>query len=183
MESPLSGRKDFGKISTCWFWAIMVVLLGSPDVPVVPTTHTGKFVAFSASIFSYLSVAVLCGIITTKLSFGSVPGRRIAKLDDLPPGGRLCVEGAYPLAEEFVARNAPDGITIVRGPVAKCIQSVMEGSVDAFMTDELVIRWRAPPRTPFFTRTEAISPDIASGYRIEHMLSPTLRATHMQVCE
>lgn len=207
ITNPMSGKVDFEHISSSFFWAFMMVLLGysgapparvlcsshdtttaagntararkrskhprldrrrslrqpaplsaaynpfvarcrSPfaDIPVLPSTHTGRFLAVMGAVFSYLSISVFCAIITANLSHGAVPGKQILTLDDIDlkkPGVGLCIESAYPLIEDFVQRNAPPKLQVVRDTAANCIQMVHNREVQAFLDDELVIRWCA----------------------------------------
>lgn len=119
--------------------------LGTADIPAVPATHTGKFISFVSVIFSFLAISVFCAIITAKLSYGAMPGKQILTLQDIDiqkPGG-LCIESEYPLVAEYVRKNAPPGLQIIEASAADCIQAVHNRKVQAFLDDELVIRWCA----------------------------------------
>lgn len=115
-------------------------------MPELPATNTGKFISFAGSIFSYLIVAVLSAILTTRLSFDLVPGKQITSFADVDLNGLpLCSEWNHVPTRLLLARSAPKGLKVVERSVADCIRAVADGRAQAYIADEAVARWCAAP--------------------------------------
>lgn len=137
---PETGNKPFDTFSETCFWALMASTL-KPDIPTVPITHLGKFLAFVVTLFSIVGLAVFNSIITTKFVLGSVPGKTLDTLDDVT--GTLCIETGYPYAEQYVASKAPHTPVILRSPKG-CLDAVVSGAAQGAHRK----RARRPARWP-----------------------------------
>ena len=125
-----------GSFSRSSYWSLMTFFLLADQTPL---TKQGRFLQVVWLATNLVSMSVITSIIAAKLTTSSLVVLKVETLADVTSG--LCQETGYPVAANFVKRSPNKPSTVVYAVIDECIAMLMNGTVQAVLSDAPVLNW------------------------------------------
>ena len=139
-------RKMFSGIwASAYYASVATATFGFGDV--IPLTALGRGLTVFWTVFTVLSLTAFSGVVSSKLTVGSLSYTQINDFSSLQPSD-LCIESSYPLASSFVAGiyglpldSNGRVVGVMHASVPDCFAAVQSGKVKAFVDDFPLLQW------------------------------------------
>ncbi len=148
LERPVN-RAFSTQTNGIYYAFVATATFGFGDV--APVTAPGRLLTVFWTIFTVLSLAAFSGIISSKLTVGSLSIDRLDNLAALDPS-QVCIEANYALVNQLIADTfslemGPDNQVVNSelqlGTVESCVAAVLNGTALAFVADYPLLNWLA----------------------------------------
>ena len=139
-------KKMFSGIwSSAYYASVATATFGFGDM--IPVSALGRGLTVFWTVFTVLSLTAFSGVVSSKLTVGSLSYTQINDFTSLMPGD-LCIESSYPLVHSYVAGiyglpldASGRAAGVMHGSVGDCFNAVQNGSKQAFVDDFPLLQW------------------------------------------
>ena len=138
-------RMFTGIWAAAYYASVATATFGFGDM--IPLTAAGRGLTVFWTVFTVLSLTAFSGVVSSKLTVGSLSYTQINDFSTLRPAD-VCIEASYPLASSYVAGifGLPldvngRAVGVMLATVSECFAAVQSGKAKAYVDDFPLLQW------------------------------------------
>lgn len=145
VERKANPKQFKSQLAGVYFAFVSMATFGFGDL--APVTRTGRVLTILWTITSVLSLSAFTSVVSARLTVSQLGVATIDSLRQVGPSA-VCVEAAYPLAQQLISEAfGLDGniraAGVMLSSVEGCAQAVMNGTAMVYVSDQPILRWLA----------------------------------------